>query len=183
MNKRLGIFHINGAVPMRAVSALIVVVLLFCGANLYAAGAKVPDIMHPMKQPKMYTKNLHCSNCGMMVNMWARTRHAFSTPDGEYETCSIRCMADFSSKTGVSPAHVQVAIYAEPERMIAAEEAFYVIGSTAKGTMTTNSKIAFADQRSAKDFSDEYGGKVVRFPEAFEMATDELLKMPGNIEK
>lgn len=131
-------------------------------------------IEHPLKKPKKYTDRGRCPNCGMMLNMWARTRHQFSNSEGEHATCSIRCLADMSENSGEQAENVQTALYLHPERMVAAEGAFYVVGSSAKGTMTMKSKPAFASRKEADSFSAEYGGKVIDFQTALAAAIKEL---------
>lgn len=143
----------------------------------------VPDIEHPIAKPKMYSKEMRCPNCGMMINMWARTRHMFDHPEGDFTTCSIRCMADKASSSGEEPSKGQVAVYHDPDTMIPVESATYVVGSSAPGTMTMTSKIAFADNESAERFAAEYGGKVVGFQQAYEAARMELPKSRGLIDK
>ncbi|HER62410.1 MAG TPA: hypothetical protein ENO11_00325 [Desulfobacteraceae bacterium] len=136
----------------------------------------VPDVEHPMMKPKMYSKEMKCPNCGMMINMWARTRHTFHHPEGDFTTCSIRCMADKAVNSGAEPSAAQVALYLDPDTMVPVESAAYVIGSTAPGTMTMQSKIAFADTSSAEQFASTYGGEVVDFQGAFAAAKTELPK-------
>jgi len=135
---------------------------------------KAPDVEHPIKNPKMYSETKLCSNCGMMINMWARTRHSFHHPEGDFTTCSIRCLADKVVSSGAEADNVQVALYMAPDKMIPAEQASYVIGSTAPGTMTMKSKIAFADRASAEEFASSYGGQVVNYEEALSEAKMEL---------
>lgn len=131
-------------------------------------------VEHPMKNPAKYTTKGRCPNCGMSLNMWARTRHEFSNSEGEFAVCSIRCLADMSNNTGEKAANVKVADYMEPENMLAAEQAAYVVGSKAKGTMTMKSKIAFPTGEAAEEFSAKAGGKVVAFDGALQMASKEL---------
>jgi copper chaperone NosL len=138
------------------------------------AQPQTTGIEHPLKNPKKYTEKGRCPNCGMMLNMWARTRHEFSNSDGTHATCSLRCLADMSNNSGEKPGSVQVALYLHPEKMVAADKAFYVIGSSAKGTMTMKSKIAFLTDKEAANFVAEYGGKVVDFSTALAAATKEL---------
>ncbi len=144
---------------------------------------QVPDVEHPMKKPKMYSTVKRCPNCGMMINMWARTRHSFQHPEGEMTTCSIRCMADKAVSSGAEPANAQVAMYLVPENMMPVEKAMYVIGSTAPGTMTMKSKVAFPDKMSAKQFAEAYGGQVVSFQGAYKAAKAELPKSRMLIDK
>lgn len=144
---------------------------------------KGPAVEHPMMKPKMYSKVKRCPNCGMMINMWARTRHSFSHPEGDFTTCSIRCLADKVASSGAMATDTQVAIYLAPETTVPAEKAAYVVGSSARGTMTMKSKIAFADVQAAEKFVAEYGGKVTDFNGAFKMAGMELSKSRMMIDK
>lgn len=149
----------------------------------HEGGEKKPPVEHPMMKPKMYSKVKHCNNCGMMINMWARTRHSYKHPEGEFTSCSIRCLADKVKNSSEDAKDVQVALYMKPEKMIFAAEAVYVIGSSAPGTMTMHSKIAFASNNQAGHFASMYGGKVVDFEEAFAEATMELPKSAVMIDK
>lgn len=140
-------------------------------------------IEHPIRNPKKYSDKGRCPNCGMMINMWARTRHEFSNAEGTHTTCSIRCMADISQNSGEKPTNTKTALYLHPETMVAADTASYVIGSSAHGTMTAKSKLAFASETEAASFAKQYGGKIVPFVTALEMATKELSVSRPKIEK
>jgi len=83
-----------------------------------AAEKKGPGIEHPIKDPKMYSETMRCPNCGMMINTWARTRHSFHHPEGDFTTCSIRCLADKVVSSGADAENVQVAVYIDPDKMI-----------------------------------------------------------------
>ena len=144
---------------------------------------QVPDIEHPIKKPKMYSKTKRCPNCGMMINMWARTRHSFQHAEGDLTTCSIRCLTDKTVSSGAEATNAQVAMYIDPDKMVPVENATYVIGSTAPGTMTMKSKIAFEDKASAEKFVSSYGGQVVDFQAAFAAAKMELPKSRMLIDK
>ncbi len=140
-------------------------------------------IEHPIHKPKMYSKTKRCPNCGMIINMWARTRHTFKHPEGDFTACSIRCVADKAVNSGVLPTAGQVAVYLDPDTIIPVEKAFYVVGSAAKGTMTMKSKIAFAEKQTAEKFAVDHGGNVVGFDKAFAAATKELSKSRKLIDK
>lgn len=156
--------------------------LLFTSRPLEAATAPAPEIMHPMMHSKIYAAHRSCPNCGMSINMWARTRHTFENEAGEFETCSIRCLADLSAKMGELPANAMVALYLEPTTMVPAAAAFYVVGSSAAGTMTMNSKIAFASAAEAAAFAGQYGGTVKGFAEVTEMAAVEAEESRATIQ-
>ncbi|MEN8198668.1 MAG: nitrous oxide reductase accessory protein NosL [Thermodesulfobacteriota bacterium] len=147
-----------------------------------AWGGKGHSIEHPMHKPDHYTDKGRCPNCGMNLNMWARTRHEFSNSEGEFSTCSIRCLADMAVGSGEKAENVKVALYLEPEKMVAAQEASYVIGSAAAGTMTMKSKIAFASTAAAEEFAAGHGGKVASFQETLAAASKELSMSRSKIE-
>lgn len=121
------------------------------------------EIEHPIKNPQKYTDKEKCDNCGMDRNKWARTRHEFQTSKGRFYTCSIHCVAVMSMKLKEEPKNVKVAEYLHPERMLDADKTFYVVGSTAPGTMTQKSKIAFFSKEEAEKFAAKYGGAVSSF--------------------
>ena len=143
---------------------------------------KSTGLEHPFKNPKNYTDKGRCPNCGMMLNMWARTRHEFSNSEGAHTTCSIHCLADMSQNSGESPKNTKVALYLHPKKIVAADMAFYVIGSSAKGTMTMNSKVAFLTEEEANNYVQEHGGTVVDFTAALTAATKELALSRPKIE-
>jgi len=131
-------------------------------------------IEHPFKEPPEYTKHVRCDNCGMDRNKWARTRYSFQSPEGEFHTCSIHCMAVLSVKLKTDPRNVKAAEYFHPENMLDAEKAFYVIGSRAPGTMTMSSKIAFSSKEEAEAFAREQGGRTAGFDAAMTEAMNEI---------
>lgn len=167
------------------VSKVFFCLIIMCFFCLGLVGSLVnanTQIMHPIKNPPKYTDKGLCPNCGMMLNMWARTRHSFANSEGKHETCSIRCIADMAMRTGEAPKDVQVAVYMNPEKMVSSDDATYVVGSSAKGTMTMKSKIAFASKEDAQKFAAENGGKVMNFAETFAIASKELPMSRPNID-
>lgn len=150
-----------------------IICLLLFGVCL-ASGSTVAAVAAEMKL---------CSNCGMMLKKWAHTNHKFINSEGDFRTCSIHCLADINKKSGEEPQKVLVADYLQPNKMFPVEKAVYVIGSSAPGTMTMVSKLAFRSQGEAKKFAAEKGGKIAAFPDAFAAARQELPKSKVNIEK
>jgi nitrous oxide reductase accessory protein NosL len=108
--------------------------------------------------------------------MWARTWKTFENSEGKSEACSFHCLADVALKSGEDPKNVQVALYTEPQKMIPAEKAVYVVGSKAPGTMTMKSKIAFATQTEAEKFAKECGGSITGYAEALQVAKEGINK-------
>lgn len=132
-------------------------------------GSSPCDVEHPFQPPRAEYQG-QCPNCGMVRAMWARTWITFEDSKGPHQACSMHCLADGSINSGEEPKNVMVAVYMEPEKMVPADNAYFVIGSKAKGTMTMLSKPAFASKSDAEKFSSECGGEVADFGKAFEMA-------------
>ncbi len=142
---------------------------------LYAYAANPCNIQHPLMPPDMNMSG-QCPNCGMVRPMWARTWKTFENSEGKSEACSFHCLADVALKSGEDPKNVLVALYTEPQKMIPAEKAFYVVGSKAPGTMTMKSKIAFATKSEAEKFAKECGGSVMGYAETLQIAKDGINK-------
>ena len=181
-----------GRITRLFVPVSIIFGLVVCGWSVSAGdhkheghgdAGKKPAVEHPMKNPKMYSTVKLCSNCGMMINMWARTRHSCKHAEGDFTSCSIRCVADREKNSGKPATDVQVALYMHPNKMISADRAAYVIGSRAKGTMTMRSKIAFESKEIAEQFSGTYGGTVTDYAGALKAAAMELPKSAVMIDK
>jgi len=68
-------------------------------------------------------------------------------------------------------------------KFIAAESAFYVVGSDVKGTMTMTSKYAFASKADAETFAGKNGGKVMDFAATVVVARKALVKENQMISK
>ena len=64
----------------------------------------------------------------MVLKEWAHTNHEFTNAEGSFRTCSIHCVADMSQKSGTQPKDIRVALHLQPEKMISATTAVYVIG-------------------------------------------------------
>lgn len=150
--------------------------LVICASIVFAGAvftAEQFNIEHPIKNPQKFTDHERCDNCGMVLNEWARTRHEFDNSKGKFHTCSIHCAAVMKMKLQEQLKNVKVAEYLHPEKMLDADKAYYVIGSTAPGTMTVRSKIAFASEEEAEKFASRYGGTVAGFDEALAEAGKE----------
>jgi nitrous oxide reductase accessory protein NosL len=139
---------------------------------ILAAGCATTQTSPSAETPKMST----CPNCGMVLKEWAHTNHEFTNPEGSFRTCSIHCVADMSQKSGTQPKDVRVALHLQPEKMIPATTAVYVIGSKDPGTMTQVSKLAFESKEAAEKFMGEKGGKSASFADALAAATQEMPK-------
>jgi hypothetical protein len=126
-------------------------------------------VQHPIKPPDKSFSG-RCNNCGMGRAMWARTWKTFENSKGGHEVCSFTCLAKYTVKNGENPATVKTSLYQDPNTMVAAENAIFVVGSKAKGTMTKTSKLAFGSQKEAGEFVRTCGGKAMGFQQTFELA-------------
>jgi nitrous oxide reductase accessory protein NosL len=155
---------------------------LITGAIFFVASCSLEQVSgperitseHPFKSSQKYTDHGRCSNCGMDRNEHANTRHEFKISKGAIYTCSLTCVAIMSMKLKEEPRDVRAADYLDPVKMLAADKAFYVVGSTAPDAMTKVSKIAFEDENAAVAFTAKYGGRVVRFNDVLAAARKEV---------
>src|SRR5512146_957703 len=135
-----------------------------------AGGAERAVIEHPFRNPGKFTDHERCFNCGMNRNAFARTRCEFTTSKGTLYTCSIYCVVVMGMKLKETPRNVRVADYLHPDKMLEAEQAYFVVGSTARGTMSAVSKIAFEVKEEAVASSERYGGRVAGFQQVLHEA-------------
>ena len=120
------------------------------------------------------TKNW-CPVCGMNLKMFYKTNHALKLDNGTAKQyCSIRCLcADkLNHKNHILETLV---VDAKTEKFINVENAFYVIGSKATGTMTKTSKIAFSKKKDAVAFSKKFSGqKILNFKATEKLAKEQM---------
>jgi copper chaperone NosL len=87
-----------------------------------------------------------------------------------------------SMRAGEEAKNVTVASYLHPETMIPSSDAAYVVGSTAAGTMTMVSKVAFASADEAKRFAAVNGGEVLDYQATLARASAEVEKSRASID-
>lgn len=115
--------------------------------------------------------NLYCPNCGMNLQKFYKTSHAMAQKDGStHQYCSIHCLAEANDEITPDTKVVDT----NTLKFIPAFTAFYVVGSSKPGTMTMNSKYAFATKPEAETFAKANGGKVMGFAEAVQLAADDI---------
>ena len=122
------------------------------------------------------TKNW-CHVCGMNLKMFYKTSHALKLDDGTAsQYCSIRCLCTDKPNHKDHIIGVLVAD-AKSEKLINVEDAFYVVGSKAPGTMTKTSKIAFSSKEDAEAFSKKFSGqKILDFKLTAQLAKEQMKK-------
>jgi copper chaperone NosL len=104
---------------------------------------------------------IYCPSCGMHLGKFYKTNHVHNN----HQYCSMHCLVE-NTKNGNIPKDAKV-VDVKSLKFIDAKKAFYVVGSGKKGTMTMNSKYAFASKNDAEAFSDKHGGFVSTFEEAY----------------
>ncbi|MEJ2611793.1 MAG: nitrous oxide reductase accessory protein NosL [Candidatus Thiodiazotropha sp.] len=160
------------------------------GTPLQFIPKTAPDEAPLENELEKYAK---CPYCGMDRTEWHHSRHLVHYDDGLVDgTCSIHCMAiSLSLNIDRGPKAIYAADFGsdkEIKPLVNVDEASYLIGSKLKGTMTTNSKMAFASADAAKTAQAAQGGQLVNFDEALSdaylgMAKDTLMVRKKRLEK
>lgn len=109
-----------------------------------------------------------CNRCGMNLVMFYKTSHKALHNYKPIQYCSIHCLEDHLGE-GTTLKNPQV-VDVSSLKFINVGEAFYVVGSKKRGTMSKISKYAFLDKSMAKKFQKKYGGKIMSFNEALKVA-------------
>ncbi len=113
-----------------------------------------------------------CVRCGMKLNKFYKTNY-MATEDGKnLQYCSIHCLAEHLSKGAEleNPKVVDVTSL----KFIPVLEAYYVVGSDVRGTMSRVSKYAFKSLDDAKAFAKKYGGEIMDFSSALKKAKEDF---------
>ncbi|NPA03371.1 MAG: nitrous oxide reductase [Epsilonproteobacteria bacterium] len=153
---------------MKKVALLLMVAIL--GAFAFEKSCSNPPLIATTKAKEW------CEVCGMNLGKFCKTNHAVELKDGtKKQYCSMHCLAVEYPKLKDKIKTVLV-IDAVSGKFIPAKEAFYVVGSEVPGTMSRNSKIAFANKEDALKFQQEYGGAIMRFDEVFKQQLQHLQK-------
>ena len=156
---------------MKMMMRLLVLLVLVFG---FAQG-KMFQSVAPEKAELLQTGKgkLYCPNCGMNLVMFYKTSHAMKQKDGStHQYCSMHCLVEANEQINPDAQVVDVSSL----KFINAHDAHYVVGSSKKGTMTMNSKYAFAKQADAEAFAKENGGKVMSFADAVKIAAAAINK-------
>ena len=116
-----------------------------------------------------------CPYCGMSRKKWNHSRHLVQYDDGLVDgTCSIHCLAiSLSLNLDRGPKTIYAADFASTaaiKPLVEVDKATYLIGAKLKGTMTMNSKMAFASADAAKATQAEKGGELTDFDSALQQA-------------
>ncbi len=170
----------------------VLLTLLAIGTMFAFANAEEVKSAAPTEKPKKMTKmfqtvpmdkatilqegktKMFCPECGMTLPMFYKTNHA-ATVDGKVKQyCSLYCIVE-DTKKGSKLTDIKV-VDVNSLKFIDADKAFYVVGSSKKGTMTMVSKYAFASKVNAEAFAKENGGEVVDYAGAYKAAETDFDK-------
>lgn len=115
-----------------------------------------------------------CNVCGMNLNKYYKTSHATEFKNGHKEQyCSLHCQAQIHEDHQDKIKNIQV-VDTNSLKLIDAKNAFYVVGSSKKGTMSPISKYAFSSKNEALSFQKEFGGEIHSFEESLKIAKSDL---------
>ena len=113
-----------------------------------------------------------CVICGMDLIKFYKTSYSATYDEKEYQYCSIHCLSDHLGE-GIEIKNPKV-VDVTTLKMIPVLEAYYVVGSKKKGTMSKVSKYAFSSLKAAEIFQSKYGGEVMDFYGALEKAKEDF---------
>jgi copper chaperone NosL len=120
-------------------------------------------------------KHPSCKYCGMDRRQYAFSRTSVLYRDGEESAfCSLHCLAiDLALNTARVPRSIRVGDYGTRE-LIDAETAFWVVGGTKSGVMTSRAKWAFEKKDDAETFIKGHGGVLVTFEDALKASYEDM---------
>ena len=118
-----------------------------------------------------------CAICGMHLPTFYKTNHAADTKYGTRQYCSLHCLVSDNELNKTDLRNVRV-VDANTLKFIPALKAWYVVGSSKPGTMSRVSKYAFGTKAAAEAFAKKYGGKVMDFYGAYDIAIQDFI--PGS---
>ena len=116
-----------------------------------------------------------CNVCGMNLVMFYKTNYAVSVNGKEKQYCSLHCLVEDRDENHANPQDIKV-VAADTLKFIDAKKAYFVVGSSKKGTMSMVSKYAFSSLNAASKFAAKFGGEVTDFNAAIEAAKEDFPK-------
>ncbi len=154
---------------------ILITLLIFSTINLNAenftkVASSKPVLVQSGKEKEW------CPICGMSIKMFYKTSHTsklFNHNNKDRQYCSVRCLVVDMKEYTIDLKSIKV-VDASSQQLISAINAFYVVESKVKGTMSKVSKLAFATKNDANEFIKKYGGRVVSFKEVLKMAEASL---------
>lgn len=163
---------------MKLISSAIFIALLFIGCANTATAVK--SNMNrtrfqtvPVEKAILLQKSSSCAICGMHLPTFYKTNHAADTTTGTKQYCSLHCVVEDNELNKTDLKNLRV-VDTNSLKFIPALDAFYVVGSSKPATMSRVSKYAFSTKSDAEAFSKKFGGKVMKFYDAYDVATKDF---------
>jgi len=113
-----------------------------------------------------------CARCGMDLIRFYKTSHASEYKGKKFQYCSIHCLEDHLGE-GISLKNPKV-VDNSSLKFISIADAIYVVGSKKPATMSRISKYAFSNLKDAKAFQSKFGGEIMDFNGAREVAQEDF---------
>jgi copper chaperone NosL len=120
-------------------------------------------------------KHPTCKYCGMNRGKFAHSRVLIEYEDGASTgTCSIHCAAiDLANNIDRTPSRIAVGdLYSQ--ELVDAEKAYWTVGGSKPGVMTSNAKWAFKEKAAAERFMKENGGVLAAFDDSMKAAYNDM---------
>ena len=116
-----------------------------------------------------------CTICGMNLVMFYKTNYVALVNGKEKQYCSIHCLVEDRDANHANQQNIKV-VATDTLKLIDAKKAYFVVGSSKKGTMSMVSKYAFSTLNAASKFAAKFGGVVTDFNGALEVAKKDFVK-------
>lgn len=160
---------------MIKIFGLIAVALLILGCSQAQTRSNKPFQMVEEKEAILVQSGKdkrYCVKCGMDLVRYYKTSHTAQEGKHNHQYCSIHCLEDHLGE-GITLKNPKV-VDVSSLKLISVKDAFYVVGSKKRGTMSRVSKYAFSSFEDAKNFQDEFGGEIMDFNSAREKAQEDF---------
>ena len=149
--------------------------LLGCASN-QTTTAKYSNIRYQSVTAKEATlvqkgkqKN-SCIICGMDLKTFYKTSYSAETKNRtKKQYCSLHCVVHDNEINKTDLLNLK-AVDISTLKLIPANSAYFVVGSSKPATMSRVSKYAFAKKADAKKFSKKFGGKVMNFYDTYSVS-------------
>jgi len=148
------------------------------GTPLQFMPRTAPDANPLQDEMAKYPK---CPYCRTDRTEFQHSRHLVQYEDDLVDgTCSIHCLAiSLALNLDRGPKAIYAADFGSTDKvkpLILVDKAVYLIGSDLKGTMTTNSKVAFSEEAAAKAAETAHGGTKGSFDDALRQSYADMAK-------
>jgi nitrous oxide reductase accessory protein NosL len=124
-------------------------------------------------------KHCDCKHCGMDRKAFGYSRMLVEYKDGtQVGTCSIHCVATELNNGKSEKVSAFKVADRNSRKLIDATNAFWVIGGSKRGVMTSRAKWAFVSRETAQKFVTAYGGVIATWNDALAAAREDAAPKP-----